>query len=1088
MAKLGERVLGEFQLSGAAIISENQPFLASAFSQDDSFSRTLEEEEIIVSDTFFSPVFEGTQNLVRDGRVAESLASVQFIESDTLTAAGESVFVSSLELFDEGVTSSSAGNTIARNTVISVDGIPRKIFSDVPILRQGDISINEKTITFEGDVISGSSVLNVESIGRQIDGDTILSDSIEESDILSRTIDGEVSLIDSFRQQDIFTRTLEEDEVIMSNTFISPVFEGTQNLVRDGNITDSVASTLAVTFDITAGIMVNRTASLKFDSASNSGSAGDILNRTASNVFNQTDVLSSAGNVLQVIGSEFVATGIISGSDGSIIARQIDVLDDSFSRNISEDEVILRTAELFTDSFASTLERDIALTIQSLVLGNEFTQSIDGDIQQAFSAIQTDAFTETIDGEILSSEPLVLSDELTRKIEDEEIVMSNTFFAPVFDGTQNLVRTGDIISSDSEQNLPTIALTVQKRLQRDASVQFDETDVFASAGDTISRIATDVIEQIETTGASGDVVSRTMNEIFDSTFVATSDGRTISLLSVEFGETDTSTEFTDEPIELNAQLSVESISSTTDIDNVLSADNIILDNSISRNTDGDILQISPEQFVDVFVSSVDGDVYVPERNLFADTFTTAVEEDEIIMSNTFFVPVFDGTQNLVRSGSISDSSASSIQPTIGITAGASVLSSTESLFDTSDIAASAGDTFLAQSLELDPEYDFIANPGTVIREIGAGSSQLAGSQIGLFQLGLGAADNGTILRGEGETFRTAIGQVINPQRTVFEDVFSKTTADVIVTSAFTEEFIDESIARKFDGEIIDVLSDEFTELLTRTFDGKTAQALASQIEAFRILTTWALGQRQLGTVIEETREYETLELTIRYQKSARQQAVQEILDRSQKSEVLERSTGGFRTVDTGNNDVELNLRAPNSRKDLRPIQAWYVADYDRTLVDRNGEVYDLDLELYPRENKAYDNEFGTFESEPSTPVDESVWNFEFEFGNFNTRQVSVEYSETPSGTAETNEITMILTKKEARIVEENASQLNLVQVRSVPDGFDVVDDTSVDERHTVSISPPGNNDEPIEQDEYVIQSWNTEWNGSVFEVTMEVSK
>jgi len=260
------------------------------------------------------------------------------------------------------------------------------------------------------------------------------------------------------------------------------------------------------------------------------------------------------------------------------------------------------------------------------------------------------------------------------------------------------------------------------------------------------------------------------------------------------------------------------------------------------------------------------------------------------------------------------------------------------------------------------------------------------------------------------------------------------------------------------------------------------------LEASRRFTTWALGQRQLGTVIEETREYETLELTIRYQKTARQQAVQEILDRSQKSEVLERSTGGFRTVDTGNNDVELNLRAPDSRLDLRPIQAWYVADYDRSLVDRNGEVYDLDLELYPRENKAYDNEFGTFESAPTEPVDESVWNFEFEFGNFNTRQVSVEYNETPSGTAETNEITMILTKKEARIVEENASQLNLVRVRSVPDGFDVVDDTSVDERHTVSISPPGNNDEPIEQDEYVIRSWNTEWNGSVFEVTMEVSK
>jgi len=325
------------------------------------------------------------------------------------------------------------------------------------------------------------------------------------------------------------------------------------------------------------------------------------------------------------------------------------------------------------------------------------------------------------------------------------------------------------------------------------------------------------------------------------------------------------------------------------------------------------------------------------------------------------------------------------------------------------------------------------------------------------------------------SFKLFIGSFDN--RNLLEGVFDvfdiePLTASIVannIQNAQSEPFIIDAISAVLDADNILDISSLF-------------------LEGSRRILEWALGQRQLGTTIEETREYESLELSIRYRKSRKQQLIREILDTSQKSQLLERSGGGFKTVDTGDNTNALDLRAPTDRIDLRSVDEWYLADYERELVDRDGEVYNLDLELNPAKNKAYDNEYGTFDSAPTESIDEAVWNFEFEFGNFNTRQVSVNYNESPTGTLETNEISMILTQEQARIVEENASQLNTVRARTVPDSTDVIDDTSVDERHTVSISPPGNNDEPIPQDEYVIRSWSTEWSGKVFEFTMEVSK
>jgi hypothetical protein len=156
-------------------------------------------------------------------------------------------------------------------------------------------------------------------------------------------------------------------------------------------------------------------------------------------------------------------------------------------------------------------------------------------------------------------------------------------------------------------------------------------------------------------------------------------------------------------------------------------------------------------------------------------------------------------------------------------------------------------------------------------------------------------------------------------------------------------------------------------------------------------------------------------------------------------------------------------------------------------ISRDTNTFEVELELVPEKSKEFDNEYGTFESPEIQSPSASQWTFEFEFGTIATRRVTVETTESSSGTLDVQELQLVLQPEQVRIFEENVSHLNLVYERSVPDGFDIVDDTSSDERNTVQISPPANVDESVVEGEYSFVSWETEWRAGTFVCTWEVA-
>ena len=251
---------------------------------------------------------------------------------------------------------------------------------------------------------------------------------------------------------------------------------------------------------------------------------------------------------------------------------------------------------------------------------------------------------------------------------------------------------------------------------------------------------------------------------------------------------------------------------------------------------------------------------------------------------------------------------------------------------------------------------------------------------------------------------------------------------------------------------------------------------------------WQFDGRPIGRIVNETRMWDLMELELRYSDAQDGSFVDAITATSEKVDTLLLEEGGFRSVDIGNNTNLLTIESPTDRKDVRPVDRWFLSDYNRELLDRTGDVYSLELELVPEQQKSFDNQYGTSGSvNPPIRLD-SEWHFGFVNGTIATNRVSVETEEANDGTLTIHEVNVLLFPDEVRVFEEAASSLNTVIKREVPDARDVLEDTSADERNTISVLPPTGRTQPIPAGRYVIRGWESRWLSTVYACTWSISR
>lgn len=244
---------------------------------------------------------------------------------------------------------------------------------------------------------------------------------------------------------------------------------------------------------------------------------------------------------------------------------------------------------------------------------------------------------------------------------------------------------------------------------------------------------------------------------------------------------------------------------------------------------------------------------------------------------------------------------------------------------------------------------------------------------------------------------------------------------------------------------------------------------------------------QVSSLVEEIRTWDTMTLSFRVSKKTLTDSLRPVLQGAGKVDVVDTIQGGFDAVDRANGGNTVDVVAPTDRQDVRSVDKWKVEEYSEEVVDTGGEEWEVEVEMVPEKEKRYDNEYGTLSNPDSlSRPSNSWWKFEFENGDVVTRRVVTDVERTPDKTFKHAELSIVATPDEVRRMEENAGLLGAVNERDVPDGSDVIVDSTGSDRNVVTITPPAEGEDTIEPGEYIVQDFETVWNRAAYTLTLEI--
>lgn len=255
----------------------------------------------------------------------------------------------------------------------------------------------------------------------------------------------------------------------------------------------------------------------------------------------------------------------------------------------------------------------------------------------------------------------------------------------------------------------------------------------------------------------------------------------------------------------------------------------------------------------------------------------------------------------------------------------------------------------------------------------------------------------------------------------------------------------------------------------------------------RTLMTWELGtDGELGVLVEEVRDFETLTLVLRSDEEITEERLNPLSSHAGDVEATPRANGGFSAEDRAGGENTYTLHPPSARENVRTENTWHVDQYDQTPVDQASKQYEVTVRLTASENKDPTTDY------PDQEPADGEWLFEAHNGAIATSRVLADVRGRGEGVGEGDDKTLrlILTPLQTRIMEENASQLNAVVSRNVPDGTGYSQDNSPNQRNTLTVTAPSNDHERLlKSGDYAVEAWATEWlNDDFYEVELDLTR
>lgn len=121
-------------------------------------------------------------------------------------------------------------------------------------------------------------------------------------------------------------------------------------------------------------------------------------------------------------------------------------------------------------------------------------------------------------------------------------------------------------------------------------------------------------------------------------------------------------------------------------------------------------------------------------------------------------------------------------------------------------------------------------------------------------------------------------------------------------------------------------------------------------------------------LLEEVRTYDSLTLTLLVERSNVSAFTTPAVGQY---DLVESVDGGFSVVDTSGTDNTITLQPPDDHSQLRSVDTWHIDSFNEKSRGARGQNVEVELELVPTKEKAFDNEYGTLGAESSGGENES---------------------------------------------------------------------------------------------------------------------
>lgn len=238
--------------------------------------------------------------------------------------------------------------------------------------------------------------------------------------------------------------------------------------------------------------------------------------------------------------------------------------------------------------------------------------------------------------------------------------------------------------------------------------------------------------------------------------------------------------------------------------------------------------------------------------------------------------------------------------------------------------------------------------------------------------------------------------------------------------------------------------------------------------------TWLIGDNLLN-VYGVTLTPTTLSLDIRARSGAERSALDELDTNAGAVETRERADGTVRGLDTAGGANTYSVRPPTRLRPPRVVRNWLVDDVTRDRTSADTTALEATVSLVAEETRA-----------PGSNYSNTGTGWTFAFSNAGTL-VTDRVGQIQQGPTTT--IPIVLTPRQAELLETVLAATAGAVVSPVPDGETFSRDTTPTDRQTVTISlPSGVTDAAIDPGDYVVEDWDvTGDDGGAYRMRIEIS-